>query len=150
MVVVAHGVCIHTFCTTLFCLVPTLSIFFFERYTGDDRTGILYEILKYGTAEATVVPRNIFMEGNGDTDKGFKTEWAAVKGDELVVASFGKEYANSDGTIKNVNNNWVVVVDKQGRWVYSRARALLWVTVGYLSGCMCVYVGRMPMYWGRC
>lgn len=62
------------------------------------------------------------MEGNGDTDKGFKTEWAAVKGDELVVASFGKEYANSDGSIKNVNNNWVVVVDKQGRSVEGRAR----------------------------
>ncbi len=93
-----------------------------RRYTGDDRTGILYEVLNYGTPKAEVVPRHIFMEGNGNTDKGFKTEWAAVKDDELVVASFGKEYANNDGiTVKNYNNNWVVVVDKHGRWVVDRA-----------------------------
>jgi hypothetical protein len=84
-------------------------------YTGDDRSGIVFEIVNFRGPNAEVVPRHIFMEGNGETDKGFKTEWAAVHNDELVVASFGKEYANNDGTIKNKNNNWVVVIDKEGR-----------------------------------
>jgi soluble calcium-activated nucleotidase 1 len=84
-------------------------------YTADDRTGIVFEIVDFRTKAARVVPRFIFMEGDGNTDKGFKTEWMTVKDDQLVVASFGKEYANMDGTIKNYNNNWVVVVNKDGR-----------------------------------
>ena len=88
-----------------------------RMYTGDDRTGIVYEIVDYSTANAHVVPRYIFMEGDGETEKGFKTEWVTVKDNKLIVASFGKEYANADGTIKNFNNNWVAIIDSEGRCV---------------------------------
>jgi soluble calcium-activated nucleotidase 1 len=54
------------------------------------------------------------MEGDGETDKGFKCEWMTVKDDKLYVGSFGKEYTNNDGSVKNRNNNWVKTIDADG------------------------------------
>eukprot|EP00920_Eleutheroschizon_duboscqi_P019326 GHVT01045853.1.p1 GENE.GHVT01045853.1~~GHVT01045853.1.p1 ORF type:complete len:253 (-),score=32.25 GHVT01045853.1:1904-2662(-) len=54
----------------------------------DDRTGIVYEHLKKGVA----VPRTVLTEGDGDTAKGMKHEWATEKDGQLWVGSFGKEY----------------------------------------------------------
>lgn len=54
------------------------------------------------------------MEGDGNTDKGQKTEWATVKDGKMYVGSFGKEYTNPDGSIKNTNNMWVSIIDKYG------------------------------------
>lgn len=90
-----------------------------RMYTCDDRSGIVFEVLNYGAApgdgpQPKVVPRHILMEGDGETDKGFKCEWMAVKDDELYIGSFGKEYTNPDGSIKNRNNMWIKVVDKSG------------------------------------
>lgn len=82
-----------------------------ELFTVDDRTGIIYQVQEL----SRVVPRFIAMEGDGDTDKGQKSEWATVKDGELVVGSFGKEYVNAaDGSIKNRNNLWVTVVSNDG------------------------------------
>lgn len=78
-------------------------------YTFDDRTGLVFE-LRGGKA----IPRHIIMEGNGNTDKGQKTEWATVKDNKMYVGSFGKEYTNPDGSIKNTNNMWVAVIDADG------------------------------------
>lgn len=88
-----------------------------RMYTMDDRSGIVFEIVDYSTPKAHVVPRFILMEGDGNTDKGFKGEWAAVKDGNLIIASFGKEYANNDGTIKNKNNNWVAEITPAGKCV---------------------------------
>ena len=78
-------------------------------YTFDDRTGLVFEVVKN-----KAVPRFILMEGDGNTDKGQKTEWATVKDGKMYVGSFGKEYTNPDGTIKNTNNMWVSVIDRNG------------------------------------
>jgi soluble calcium-activated nucleotidase 1 len=87
-------------------------------YTMDDRSGIVYEILDYRTEDARVVPRFILMEGDGNTEKGLKGEWGTVKDGNMIISSFGKEYANSDGTIRNKNNNWVAEITPQGRITY--------------------------------
>src|SRR5699024_9175785 len=53
----------------------------------DDRTGLVCEI----RAGHRLVPRQILMTGSGDEAfKGFKSEWATLKGDELIVGSHGK------------------------------------------------------------
>lgn len=56
--------------------------------TFDDRTGLVCEIRN----DNQLVPRQILMTGSGDEKfKGFKSEWATVKGDELIVGSHGKK-----------------------------------------------------------
>ena len=65
--------------------------------------------------EAYIVPRHIFMEGDGHTDKGLKVEWATVKDGLLYVGSFGKEFTDNKGGIVHSNNLWVVVVSKDGQ-----------------------------------
>ena len=78
-------------------------------YAFDDRTGLVFEIRR-----SKAIPRHILMEGDGNTGKGQKTEWATVKDGKMYVGSFGKEYTNPDGSIKNTNNMWVSIIDKYG------------------------------------
>jgi soluble calcium-activated nucleotidase 1 len=80
-------------------------------YTMDDRSGAVFEV----TTDFQIVPRFILMEGDGATGKGFKTEWATVKDGVMVVGSFGKEYTNNDGSVRNRNNLWVKLIDAEGR-----------------------------------
>jgi soluble calcium-activated nucleotidase 1 len=82
-----------------------------KMYTVDDRTGVVYEL----TQDLKAIPRHILMEGDGENAKGQKSEWATEKDGLLYIGSFGKEYVNNDGTIKNRWNMWVSVVDKFGR-----------------------------------
>ena len=83
--------------------------------TFDDRTGDVFEILntEHGTG-SYVVPRFVITEGDGETDKGMKWEWATTKGNwrYLYMGSMGKEYTHSDGSIANTNNLWVSIYDK--------------------------------------
>lgn len=82
----------------------------------DDRTGTVFELInKEGGKETIVVPRLVITEGDGDTDKGMKWEWATVKGGELYMGSMGKEYTNPDGSIANTNNLWIAIIDSEGR-----------------------------------
>lgn len=83
----------------------------------DDRTGSIFEILSKSADESYVVPRFVITEGEGDTDKGMKWEWASVKGDELYIGSMGKEYTKPDGTIVNTNNLWIAIVNSAGEVV---------------------------------
>jgi len=81
----------------------------------DDRTGDVFEILqKEGGKESYVVPRFVITEGDGDTDKGMKWEWATVKDGELYLGSMGKEYTNPDGSVANTNNLWIAVLNARG------------------------------------
>mmetsp|Transcript_8821 Transcript_8821/g.16917 ORF Transcript_8821/g.16917 Transcript_8821/m.16917 type:complete len:406 (-) Transcript_8821:225-1442(-) len=84
-------------------------------FTVEDRTGIVYEILDFQGPSPYVVPRLITSEGDGDTDKGMKLEWATVRNGELWLGSFGKEYTRPDGSVLNRNNLWVIVADAAGR-----------------------------------
>jgi hypothetical protein len=81
----------------------------------DDRTGSVFEILSKDKGnDSYVVPRFVITEGDGDTDKGMKWEWATVKGNELYMGSMGKEYTNPDGSVANTNNLWVSVLSPTG------------------------------------
>eukprot|EP00002_Diphylleia_rotans_P018731 TRINITY_DN3626_c0_g1_i3.p1 TRINITY_DN3626_c0_g1~~TRINITY_DN3626_c0_g1_i3.p1 ORF type:complete len:348 (+),score=68.91 TRINITY_DN3626_c0_g1_i3:77-1120(+) len=80
-----------------------------KLYTFDDRTGIMFEIVG-----DKVVPRTILMDGNGETSKGFKCEWATVKGDLLYVGSTGKEWSTPEGVMVNNNPQWVKTIDSEG------------------------------------
>lgn len=56
--------------------------------TFDDRTGLVCEIRN----ENQLVPRHILMAGSGDEKfKGFKSEWATLKGDQLIIGSHGRK-----------------------------------------------------------
>eukprot|EP01083_Nonionella_stella_P076671 209049_1 len=88
-----------------------LAVFDDRLLTFDDRTGVVYEISK----DFQLVPRHILMEGDGNTAKGQKTEWATRKGARLYVGSFGKEYTGPGGKVLNRNNMWVTVIDGEGR-----------------------------------
>lgn len=62
----------------------------FVKYliTFDDRTGLVCEIRN----DNELVPRHILMTGSGDEKfKGFKSEWATLKGNEMIVGSHGKK-----------------------------------------------------------
>lgn len=85
-----------------------------KLYTMDDRSGIVFEIL----LDKTVAPRFILPEGDGNTDKGMKIEWATVKDGLLYVGSFGKEYTNNKGEISSLNNMWIVTIDKTGHYEF--------------------------------
>ena len=78
-------------------------------YSFDDRTGLVFEVVS-----GKAIPRHILMEGDGNNDKGQKTEWATVKDGKMYVGSFGKEYTNPDGSIKNTNNMWISIIDSNG------------------------------------
>ena len=92
-----------------------LTIFDDRLLTFDDRTGDVFEILNTPDGlQSYVAPRLVITEGDGDTDKGMKWEWATTKGNwrYLYMGSMGKEYTRSDGSIANTNNLWVSVYDK--------------------------------------
>mmetsp|Transcript_56752 Transcript_56752/g.138044 ORF Transcript_56752/g.138044 Transcript_56752/m.138044 type:complete len:434 (+) Transcript_56752:510-1811(+) len=94
-----------------------LAIYNGRLLTFDDRTGDVFEILNTKDGQDSfVAPRYVITEGEGDTDKGMKWEWATVKDDELWMGSMGKEYTKPDGSIANVNNLWVTIMDKYGQF----------------------------------
>lgn len=67
--------------------------------TFDDRTGLVCEIRN----QNQLVPRHILMTGSGDEAfKGFKSEWATLKGNDMVVGSHGK----------NAREEWIKILDR--------------------------------------
>ncbi|HET8848486.1 MAG TPA: hypothetical protein VFM78_01275 [Marinobacter sp.] len=67
--------------------------------TFDDRTGLVCEIRN----QSQLIPRQILMTGSGDEAfKGFKSEWATLKADEMIVGSHGK----------NAREEWIKVLDR--------------------------------------
>jgi len=94
-----------------------LTIFDNHLLTFDDRTGDVFEIMnKKNGKESFVAPRYVITEGDGDTDKGMKWEWSTVKDGLLYIGSMGKEYTRSDGSIANVNNLWITIMDSHGEF----------------------------------
>eukprot|EP00571_Detonula_confervacea_P002941 CAMPEP_0172311986 /NCGR_PEP_ID=MMETSP1058-20130122/16293_1 /TAXON_ID=83371 /ORGANISM="Detonula confervacea, Strain CCMP 353" /LENGTH=411 /DNA_ID=CAMNT_0013025321 /DNA_START=200 /DNA_END=1435 /DNA_ORIENTATION=- len=92
-----------------------LTIYKNRLLSFDDRTGTVFEILSNPDAtDSYVVPRFVITEGEGDTDKGMKWEWATIKNNELILGSMGKEFTNSKGEIENTNNLWVAVLNERG------------------------------------
>ncbi|GAB2726282.1 hypothetical protein [Halomonas garicola] len=75
-------------------------VLFGERLiTFDDRTGLVCEIRH----NHQLVPRHILMTGSGDEQfKGFKSEWATLKDDRMIVGSHGK----------NAQEEWIKILDR--------------------------------------
>ncbi|WOI57521.1 hypothetical protein [Palleronia sp. LCG004] len=70
----------------------------------DDRTGIVGEVRG---EDHTIIPRQILMTGPGDAlQKGFKCEWATLKGDDLIVGSHGKR--PSEEWVKRIDASYRV------------------------------------------
>lgn len=92
-----------------------LTIFDNRLLTFDDRTGEVFEILNSPDGQSShVAPRYVITEGEGDTDKGMKWEWSTVKDGALYIGSMGKEYTKPDGSVANVNNLWITVMNQHG------------------------------------
>lgn len=92
-----------------------LTIYNKRLLSFDDRTGTVFEILSNPNGDDSyVVPRFVITEGDGDTDKGMKWEWATVKNNELILGSMGKEFTRPDGSIENTNNLWVAILNQRG------------------------------------
>ena len=92
-----------------------LTIYNNRLLTFDDRTGDVFEIINNSDGtNSEVVPRFVITEGEGDTDKGMKWEWATVKDNELYIGSMGKEYTKPDGSVANVNNLWIGILNGRG------------------------------------
>lgn len=94
-----------------------LVVFNGKLYTMDDRTGVVYEIVGN-----EVVPWVILPDGDGKTSKGFKSEWATVKNEELIVGGFGKEWTNPSGKVINFNPQWIKTVTSIGEVTHKNWR----------------------------
>ncbi|OXU32053.1 hypothetical protein TSAR_002858 [Trichomalopsis sarcophagae] len=77
--------------------------------TFDDRTGMVYFF-----DGDKVYPWLVLMDGNGKSSKGFKSEWAAVKDEQLYVGSMGKEWTTASGEFVNNNPQWIKVISPHG------------------------------------
>jgi soluble calcium-activated nucleotidase 1 len=89
--------------------------------TFDDRTGLVCEV----RGQNQLVPRNILMTGSGDEEfKGFKSEWATLWNDQLVIGSHGKKPAEE--WVKMLDRNYGV---RSVNWAdrYQRIRDALGV-----------------------
>jgi len=95
-----------------------LSFFNNRLYSVDDRTGIIFDL-----TSGLAIPTNIFMDGDGTRDKGFKGEWSTVKDSKLYVGSIGKEWIQ-DGIVKHVDPMWVKVIDLNGRVQHENWKAV--------------------------
>lgn len=92
-----------------------LTIYKNRLLSFDDRTGTVFELLSTPDGrDSYVVPRFVITEGDGDTDKGMKWEWATIKNGELILGSMGKEFTGPNGEVENTNNLWVAVLNDRG------------------------------------
>lgn len=97
-----------------------LAFFNSKLYTFDDRTGIVFEV---DSENERVIPKHILMDGNGQSSKGFKCEWAAVKDDVMYIGGLGKEWTTPTGELVSRDPQWVKTIDTEGRvehqsWVH--------------------------------
>lgn len=79
-------------------------VLFGERLLAfDDRTGLVCEVRN----GQQLVPRQILMTGSGDEEfKGFKSEWATLKGDQVVVGSHGRKQVQQ--WVKSIDSDYRV------------------------------------------
>ena len=77
--------------------------------TFDDRTGFVLELIN-----GKVIPWLLLMDGDGNSVKGFKSEWATVKDEVLYVGSMGKEWTTSTGEFQNFDPMYVKAITTSG------------------------------------
>lgn len=105
-----------------------LVVFNGKLLTFDDRTGLVYEIID----NKNVIPWILLMDGDGKTTKGFKSEWATVKNEQLYIGSMGKEWTTANGDFENSNPQFIKKVTIDGKvehinWIkeYNSVREIL-------------------------
>eukprot|EP00794_Sanderia_malayensis_P009143 gene9143-10116_t len=86
-------------------------------YTVDDRTGIVYQILK-----GKVIPWVILTDGDGSVAKGFKGEWMTVKDNTLYVGGLGKAWTTPTGEVVSFNPQFVKSIGPLGDVVHHNWR----------------------------
>ncbi|KAF0692186.1 Aste57867_16710 [Aphanomyces stellatus] len=88
-----------------------------QLHSFDDRTGAVFRLDGFDMSddvnELRAVPVAIVMEGDGNSSKGQKHEWATVKDGELIMGSNGKEFTTGT-TIIHENNMWVAILARNG------------------------------------
>jgi len=87
-----------------------LIVFNGKLYAVDDRTGIIFEI----TSDYKVLPWVIMPDGDGRVSKGFKSEWATVKDEMLLIGGLGKEWTTAQGEFQNIYPQYVKLVGQHG------------------------------------
>uniref|UniRef100_A0A0K8SGY6 Apyrase n=2 Tax=Lygus hesperus TaxID=30085 RepID=A0A0K8SGY6_LYGHE len=75
----------------------------------DDRSGIVYVI-----EEDQAHPWLILSDCDGTSPKGFKSEWATVKGEHLYVGGLGKEWTTPTGEFVNNCPMYVKKISPKG------------------------------------
>ncbi|XP_077301016.1 apyrase [Arctopsyche grandis] len=94
-----------------------LVVFDGRLLTFDDRSGMVYEIV-----DDKVVPWLVLIDGNGKATKGFKSEWATVRGEVLYVGSMGKEWTTPGGQFMSYDPMWVKAIN-----IHGEVRHEMWV-----------------------
>ena len=95
-----------------------LTLFDNRLLSFDDRTGQVVELLNAKDGQSTtVVPRFVLTEGNGNTNKGMKLEWATVKDGELHIGSIGKELTDTQDFQMTTSEAgmWIAIVNPLGQ-----------------------------------
>ncbi|KAK3091862.1 hypothetical protein FSP39_023214 [Pinctada imbricata] len=87
-----------------------LQVFNGKLYSVDDRTGVIYQV----SHNHQVFPWVLLADGDGNTQKGFKCEWATVKDKRLYVGGLGKEWTTVDGVVQNVNPQFIKSIGVNG------------------------------------
>lgn len=129
-----------------------LVVFNGRLYAVDDRTGVIYEVDLQG---GRTIPWVILTDGNGRERKGFKSEWATVKDETLIVGGLGKEWTTSTGELVNHNPQWVKTITTHGHvehhdWTknYEKLRESVGIYFpGYMIHEACVWAGDVLQRW---
>ncbi|EKE38478.1 hypothetical protein ENUP19_0311G0018 [Entamoeba nuttalli] len=83
-----------------------------ELYGFDDRTGVVMAI---DLEKKKTYPRYILMDGDLNSDKGMKIEWATVYKDSMYIGSIGKEFTTPTGEYLNDNPLYIKKIDQNGK-----------------------------------
>ncbi|KAG0718357.1 Soluble calcium-activated nucleotidase 1 [Chionoecetes opilio] len=129
-----------------------LVVFNGRLYAVDDRTGVIYEVDMQG---GRAIPWVILTDGNGRERKGFKSEWATVKDETLIIGGLGKEWTTATGELVNHNPQWVKTVTTRGHvehydWTrnYEKLREAVGIYFpGYMIHEACVWAGDTFKRW---
>lgn len=81
--------------------LSTLNKFNNRLLSCDDRTGVIYELIK-DKFNQEIIPTPWAILANGNySGTGFKCEWAAVKNGELYVGSNGRDFPLDGKSVKS-------------------------------------------------
>ncbi|ODM91068.1 Soluble calcium-activated nucleotidase 1 [Orchesella cincta] len=78
--------------------LSTLNVFNGRLFSCDDRTGVIYELVRDGSLEIIPTPWAILADGNY-TGGSFKCEWATVKDGDFYVGGNGRDLVTPEGKI---------------------------------------------------